>query len=196
MVLVLVLLAAALIVALILWLTIGHRSDDAPSGASTPPAGATGPPAAGPVSIAGVTAYDPAGDGEENNEQAAAALADGDPSTNWKTVCYLRPTMSKAGVGLVVTLSAAGTGTLSFDVGTGPFEVEVFGVDTDAIPSDFSAWGSPLQAKTASDTPGTVSVATPVPVRHLLIALREVGRDPGCSAANPNRGSIGEVRFG
>jgi eukaryotic-like serine/threonine-protein kinase len=196
MLLVLLLLAAALVVALVLWVTIGHRGDDTPSGGSSPPSGATGPPAVGPVSITGVAAYDPAGDGEENNGQAAAALADGDPSTNWKTVCYLRPTMSKAGVGLVVTLSAASTGTLTFDVGTGPFTVEVYGVDGEDIPADFAGWGQPLQAKTASDTPGTVSVATPVPVRHLLIALREIGRDTGCSAANPNRGSIGEIRFG
>ena len=41
-----------------------------------------------------------------------------------------------------------------------------------------------------------MTVATTVPARHLLILLREIGRDPGCSEANPNRGSIGEISFG
>jgi hypothetical protein len=148
------------------------------------------------VTITGVAAYDPQGDGEENDGQASAALADGNPATNWKTVCYQRTTMGKDGVGLVVTLSAPATGTLTFDVGSAPFQAEVFGVDADAVPADFTGWGPPLADKTFSEVPGSVSVPVPVPVRHLLIVLREVGRDRGCSAANPNRGSIGEIRFG
>jgi eukaryotic-like serine/threonine-protein kinase len=194
MVIVLVLLAAALVVALVLWATIGrHRGSGGAAGSTTTPGTAV---AAGPATITGVAAYDPDGDGEENDAQAAAALADSNPTTNWKTVCYQRPTMGKDGVGLVVTLSAPATGTLTFDVGTAPFQAEVFGVDADAVPTDFTGWGPPLQDKTFSEVASTVSVPAPAPVRHLLIVLREVGRDRGCSAANPNRGSIGEIRFG
>ena len=61
------------------------------------------------ATIAAVAAYDPDGDGEENDELASAALADGDPATNWRTVCYAALADGrKAGVGLVVSLSRAG----------------------------------------------------------------------------------------
>jgi eukaryotic-like serine/threonine-protein kinase len=199
MVLVLVLLAVALVVALVLWITIGR--DESGSGAAsnstvTAPGATAAPAGAAAATITGVAAYDPDGDGEENNGQAAAALADDDPSTNWKTVCYLRTTMGKDGVGLVVSLSGAATGSLSFNVGNPPFQVEVYGSDAEAPPADFAGWGSPLQDKTFSEDARRIDVPAPVPVRHLLIVLREIGRDPGCSAANPNRGSIGEIRFG
>jgi hypothetical protein len=48
-------------------------------------------------------AYDPLGDGAENNDTAAAAV-DGDRSTGWETERYPGPLAeTKAGVGLVVT---------------------------------------------------------------------------------------------
>jgi eukaryotic-like serine/threonine-protein kinase len=198
MVLVLVLLAVALVVALVLWIAIGRRDDGATSPTTTVAAGAA--PTAVPAStatITGVATYDPPpGDGEENDDQAMAALADQDPTTNWKSLCYLRTTMSKDGVGLVVTLSETAMGTLSFDVGNPPFKVEVFGSDAETPPADFAGWGAPFKNVTAFDTAQTISVPTTVPARHLLIVLREIGRDRGCSGANPNRGSIGEIRFG
>jgi eukaryotic-like serine/threonine-protein kinase len=193
MLLVLSLLVVAFVVALILWITIGRRD----AGSGGPSTSTAGPPAAdGAATITGITTYDPEGDGSENDGQASAALADGSPSTNWTTVCYRQTTMGKDGVGLVVTLGAATTGTLTFHVGNPPFQVEVFGVDTETVPAGFDGWGPPLQNKTFSQTAGPVSVPTPVPVKHLLIVLREIGRDPGCSANHPNRGSIGEISFG
>ncbi len=196
MVLVLLLLAVALIVALVLWITIGRRDD----GAAPTTTVAAGPSTTvAPVStatITGVTTYDPPpGDGEENDAQVSAAFVDHDPNTNWKSLCYLRPTMSKDGVGLVVSLSAATLGTLTFDVGNPPFKVEVYGSDAEAPPSDFAGWGPPLQPMVSSDKAQTISVGTLVPTRHLLIVLREIGPDKLCSGANPNRGSIGEISF-
>ena len=193
MVLVVGLLVVALVVALLLWITIGRGEGGASTETTVP---AVGVPSA-PVSIVDINAFDPEGDGEENDEQAAAAQADGDPETNWRTVCYALPLMGdKAGVGLVVSLSAATTGQLSFHVDNPPFQVEVFGSDAETPPTSFDGWGPPLAAKTVSDQPLQVDVATPVPVRHLLIVLREIGRDAGCTAANPHRGSIGEITFG
>jgi serine/threonine protein kinase len=195
MVLVLVLLVVAFAVAFVLWITIGRHPSGTPG--TSPTTAAQSPPAAGGTAkITGITTYDPDGDGEENDSQASSALADGNPATNWTTVCYRQSTMGKDGVGLVISLDAATTGTLAFHVGNPPFQVEVFGVDTDAVPAGFDGWGPPLQNKTFSQTAGTVSVPTPVPVEHLLIVLREIGRDPGCSANHPNRGSIGEISFG
>jgi serine/threonine protein kinase len=198
LVLVLVLLAVALVVALVLWIAIGRREDDGAAPTTTVAAGPA--PTAAPAStamITGITTFDPPpGDGEENDAQASAALADHDPATNWKSLCYLRSTMSKDGVGLVVSLSEAAIGTLSFDVGNPPFQVEVFGSDAESPPADFAGWGSVLQAKTFSQVARRVDVPTQVPARHLLIVLREIGPDKGCSGANPNRGSIGEISFG
>ena len=199
MVLVVGLLVVAAVVALLLWVTIGRGEGGAGAPGTTTPGGAvaggTAGPAAGPATITAVQAYDPDGDGEENDGQATSALADQNPATNWTTVCYQETLMGKSGVGLVVTLSHAATGALSFEVDNPPFQVEVFGSDAEQIPSRFDGWGPALQNKTASDVAAPVTVATPVPVRHLLIVLREIGRDPGCSSANPNRGSIGEITF-
>ena len=119
------------------------------------------------------------------------------PATNWRTVCYARSLMSgKAGVGLAMTLAAPATGTLSFDVGNAPFQVEVFGVGGDAVPDGFDDWGAPLADKVVSDSPTTVQVAASTPVRQLLIVLRELGRDPGARRPTRTARSIGEIRFG
>ncbi|MET0144795.1 MAG: serine/threonine-protein kinase [Ilumatobacteraceae bacterium] len=198
MVLVLGLLAIALVVALVLWATIGR--DDPGEGASAAPTSAVAiaPPAVGGPTgeIATVAAYDPEGDGEENDSQTVAALVDGDPSTSWRTVCYARALMGdKAGVGLAVTLSAPASGALSFTVGTAPYQVEVFSSTAAGVPAAFTDWGPPIAPKLFSDQPGAVTVDTPAPAMHLLIVFRELGRDTGCTAANPFRGAIGELRF-
>ncbi len=126
--LVLGLLAVALVVALVLWAMI--RRDAAGGGSAATTVATTQPVAAGPAEIASIVAYDPDGDDEENNDLANAALADGSSATNWRTVCYARSLMSgKAGVGLALTLAAPATGTLSFEVGNAPFQVEVLGSD-------------------------------------------------------------------
>ena len=180
MVLVLTLLAVALVVALILWVVI--RRDEAGGGSPASSVATSQPVAAGPAEIASIVAYDPDGDDEENNELANAALADGSSATSWRTVCYARSLMSgKAGVGLAMTLAAPATGTLSFEVGNAPFQVEVLGSDAATVPDTFAGWGPPLAQKAVSDTPTTVSVTAATPVRHLLIVLRELGRDPGCT---------------
>ena len=197
MIIVLALLAVALVVALVLWATIGRGGRDPESGATTTP-GSTSVPSGATASaeIASVVAYDPDGDGEENDELAAAALADGDPSTGWRTVCYARALMGdKPGVGLALTLAAPAAGTLAFDVGTAPFQVEVFTSEAAAVPAGFADWGAAIAEKTFSDQAGTVQVGVPAPARHVLIVFRELGRDPGCTPANPYRGTIGEIRF-
>ena len=196
MIVVLALLAIALVVALVLWATIGRGGEPGDAGGTTAP-GSTATPAAGagPAEISTVAAFDPDGDGEENDDLAFAALADGDSATAWRTVCYARALMGdKPGVGLALTLAAPAGGTLSFDVGTAPFQVEVFASTAPAAPAGFADWGAAIAEKTFSDLPGTVQVDVPA-TRHVLIVFRELGRDPGCTAANPYRGTIGEIRF-
>jgi hypothetical protein len=196
MVLVVGLLVVALAVSLLLWFTIGQ--DDEGGTPSSLPAGApvTTAPAVGPATITEVRAFDPEGDREENDDLAADALADGNPETSWRTLCYQQTLMGKSGVGLIVSLSHATVGELSFQVANPPFQVDVFGSDAAETPSTFEGWGAPLQNKVTSDVARDVTVTTPVPARHLLIVLREIGRDPGCSTDHPYRSSIGEITFG
>ena len=196
MIVVLALLAVALIVALVLWATIGRGGRDPSPGRRPPSARPAHLRRVAPVAIDSVVAYDPDGDGEENDELAAAALADGDPSTGWRTVCYARAMMDdKPGVGLALTLATPSSGTLSFDVATAPFQVEVFTSEAAAVPAGFADWGAAIAEKTFSDQAGTVQVGVPAPARHVLIVFRELGRDPGCTPANPYRGTIGEIHF-
>ena len=83
-----------------------------------------------------LTAYDPAGDGEENDALADDALADGDPATRWETQCYSSQFMvGKPGVGLVVGLAQEAAGTLSFDVDLAPSQIEVFATADAEIPA-------------------------------------------------------------
>jgi putative peptidoglycan lipid II flippase len=190
------LLLAALIVVLVLWATIGPAGDG--QGAPTTVPATTEPAAAGapaPLVIAGITAYDPGGDGEENDDLVGAALSDDDPTTNWRTLCYSDRFMGKEGVGLAVSLSRPGTGTLSFDVGNAPYTVDVFATTARNLPASIADWGDQIGERAFSQQPGQVQVATPARARHLLILFREIGRDGGCSAANPYRGTLGNIRF-
>jgi serine/threonine protein kinase len=57
-----------------------------------------------PVTVAGFTSYDPFGDGQEHNGDAANAT-DGNPSTGWTTEHYRD--FTKPGVGLVVSAPRA-----------------------------------------------------------------------------------------
>jgi serine/threonine-protein kinase len=196
MVLVVTLLLVALAVSLLLWITIGRGDGNDPAATTPATAAATAGPATGVPTISAIHSYDPDGDGDENEESVAMAAADGIPSTNWTTSCYQQTAMGKRGVGLVVTLSHTGLGELSFAVGNPPFDVEVFASDATEPPGDFDQWGPALPGSTGrSEVATTVTVPLNVPAHHLLIVLREIGRDPGCSTVNPNRGSIGEITF-
>jgi hypothetical protein len=188
-VIVVALLLVGLIVALVLWATLGPEPD---SGATSTTAVAATIAATPGAVIAAVQAYDPAGDGEENDE-LAAALASGGGS--WRTVCYESEFMNKPGVGLVVTLDAPHSGTLTFDAETPPYQIEVFATPDEAVPASIDAWGSRLGDRQFSDQPSTITVQVAEPARHLLILFREIGPDPGCSDRNPYRGTIANISF-
>ncbi len=193
LILVCILLLVALVVALVLWATIGRPADGRGGATTVPPATVRPPP--GPVEIATLVAYDPQGDGEENDELASSAGADDDPATNWRTLCYASRYMGKEGVGLTVSLTRPGTGTLSFDVANAPYTVDVFASTARAVPAAIADWGQQIGERTFSEEPGTVQITTAAAARHLLILFREIGPDGGCTSANPYRGTIGNVRF-
>jgi hypothetical protein len=196
-----VLLTAGLVVGIALWTSISFGGGDPVTSTTVLPATQPSEPTAadgvvvGPSAITTITAYDPGGDGTENDADAVLSLASGNATTSWPTFCYSSRYMGgKQGVGLVVTFDEPAQQAITVDVQTGPYQVDFFASDADSIPASFEAWGAPLSSTAFADQPETiVSPVPPTPTRHLLILLKEIGKDGTCSDANPYRGRLGEI---
>ncbi|MDX2380517.1 MAG: serine/threonine-protein kinase [Acidimicrobiia bacterium] len=213
------LIGLALVVALILWATISFGGGEStstttilPSEATTAGAiesgtesdpgaivDATPAPAEQIVSTAAaivdIIAYDPEGDGEENDDEAPRALAGGDSTTGWRTVCYSSQFMgAKRGVGLVVTFDNLTQQAVTVDVLNAPYQLQFFATDTDEIPASIDGWGTELGTKAFGAEPTTIVSAQPTtPARHVLVLLNELGDDSACTSANPFRGQLREI---
>jgi serine/threonine-protein kinase len=195
------LLVAALVVGGLLWSNSNFGGGDPVTSTTALPG--TQPNAAtvddavvvGPATIATITAYDPEGDGTENDSDAVMSLADSNPGTSWATVCYSSRFMGgKQGVGLVVTFDGLAQQALTVDVQTGPYQVDFFASDAETIPATFSDWGPALGSTEFANDPETLVSPTPsAPARHMLILLKEIGQDGTCTDQNPYRGRLGEV---
>ena len=144
-----------------------------------------------------VQAFDPDGDnGQENDAQASLAIADGSESTMWPTECYQDRYMGgKSGVGLILGLNGAATGTLSVESANGPYQIDVMTANGDAAPTELSGW-SKVGDTRFDDEPGTIEVEITEPANFLLVWLKELGPDEVCTSANPYRGRLGEISFG
>jgi eukaryotic-like serine/threonine-protein kinase len=198
-----VLLAAALIVGVLLWVNLEFGVGESAVSAPADPASDVGAPEAATedpamstgAAIETITAYDPDGDGTENDGDAVLALADGDPGTSWGTVCYAdRYLGGKRGVGLVVTFDGPLRQAVQVDLLNAPYQVSFFASDAEAIPATIDDWGAELGPTQFADEAGTVVSPIPAnPARHLLVLLKELGGDSGCTADNPYRGRLGEI---
>ncbi|MEO6652997.1 MAG: protein kinase [Ilumatobacteraceae bacterium] len=148
------------------------------------------------VTIVDVQTWDPDGDnGGENDAQALAALADGDTATSWSTECYQDRFMGgKRGVGLILELNGAAAGTISVDTLNGPYQLDIYTMLGETPPDDIGGWTQDGPTRYADD-PGTIEVAFDQPANHVLVWLKELGRDDACSSANPYRGRLGEISF-
>jgi hypothetical protein len=193
------LLAIGLVVGLVLWATIRPDGPDSAGQTTviptTTPTTTLAAPSSAAGAIASLQAYDPGGDRHENDDLAAAALADGNPATNWQTECYGDRYFGKEGVGLVVDLAAPAAGTLSFDVTTAPFQLFAYATDDAVVPADIDGWGQPIESKFVGEQPSTVVVTVGTPARHVLIWFVEGGISPTCSTEHPHRAVVGEVTF-
>jgi serine/threonine-protein kinase len=207
-------LGAAAAVGGLLWITRTSGSGGAPA-ASTPPSNTSATAPAGsdspsdgnsgangggaperPVGangLAGVTVFDPDGDGKEMNQLAANVL-DGNPATVWTTVCYASRYMGgKQGVGLVADLGHSTSGTLSVGVASAPFQVRVFTSDAAEAPTTFAGWGPAVRA-VAGTAAHTLTVKVEQPARWVLVAFVELGRSGTCSSM-PYRGAFSDFNF-
>jgi hypothetical protein len=107
------------------------------------------------VALTGATAFDPLGDGAENNDRASAAI-DGDPSTAWQTQGYDDSAIKvKPGVGLVVTLAnSTSLASLKVNSPTNNWSADIYVADS---PKDsLEGWGAPVATKSGI-APGTTS---------------------------------------
>ncbi|MDO8391409.1 MAG: protein kinase [Actinomycetota bacterium] len=200
------LLLIAFVVGLVLWVTMGNDSSsglDASVVTEAPvatgdglvteqlpqPSTTTQPAPATTV----VRTFDPEGDGEERDDLVASAT-DGNIETAWMTVCYDSQYLNgKKGVGLVMDLGSARTGTLTVALGSGPYQVQFFGTGEGAQPTSFSAWGAAAD-KFSGQEATTLSHTFTTPVRYVLASFQEIAPDSGCSN-NPYRGTIKEMGF-
>jgi eukaryotic-like serine/threonine-protein kinase len=191
------LLVAALIAGVLVWLNLEYGAGEPV--VSTPAADTVAPApedvVIGPATIVTITAYDPDGDGTENDGDAVLALADGVAGTSWGTVCYAdRYLGGKGGVGLVVTFDSPMQQALQVDVLSAPYQVDFLATDAETIPASIAGWGDPLGPTEFAGETGTIISPVPsTPARHVLILLKELGADGSCTDANPYRGRLGEI---
>lgn len=142
---------------------------------------------AGEIGVSSPQAYDPFGEGGEN-DQLAENLTDGDLSTDWRTERYLDPLdLLKPGVG--VTVSVVGSPShlelVRMSEGT---RFDIYWAAAE-IPTDIGRWQRVAGANAA---PGTTTVELPArDDGNWLIWLTELGpQDDGTYLT-----SIAELRF-
>ena len=197
------LLVAALAIGGVLWATLRNgsrtRSADNTTISSTGKGGSVlttpdGQPV--PVTdskVTALTSFDPKGDGTENESRVRLAR-DGKTSTAWLTSCYQNQYFgAKQGVGLIVKLSGPAQGLLNLTFPSSPWNVDVYASSSPA--ANLEDWGQPV-SQNASQKSAKASIVINQPGRYLLLMLREVARDKGCSSANPFRGGFSEISFG
>ena len=185
---VIAILTAAVIMGVLLW----NGLQNTKSAVVTPPQD-TVVNVTGNAELTGVSAYDPEGDGVENNE-LIPNLTDGSATTTWSTVCYINSGFgSKGGVGLVLALSELGVGTVKTTFSSAPYDIDVYAVNG-IVPADLDGWGFPITNVAGSNT-GAVDISVTTPATHILMYFKEVGRHPSCSGNNPYKGEVAEIEF-
>jgi hypothetical protein len=185
---VIVLVAAALIVAGVLV---------AGGGGGLPKIGGgndNGPTAANAITITSAKAFDPFGDGAENDADAPKAI-DGDPATFWRTEGYNNPAIqTKPGVGLYVTLG--GSATLKSLKVTSPsnlWAAEIYVAD--GPKPDLAGWGQPVTHKDNIPSGSVTFDLGGAKGAAVLIWFTNLGDGSGDAGGNTH-GRIAEVSVG
>ena len=129
------------------------------------------------VTLTAATAFDPFGDGAENNDRAGA-VTDGDPSTVWQTEGYNDPAIkTKPGVGVFVTLAKpASLGALKVTSPTSGWSAEIYVADSPK--DDLAGWGSPVATKSDIGSGSTTFDLGGKPAGAVLIWITSLGNDP------------------
>ena len=152
---------------LVAW-QIWQNSDRPEPVPTTPPGASSASPSpsttdSGPIEIKQATAFDPAGDGGENDEDAPLAI-DGDLTTAWTTVTYTTRTLGdlKSGVGLALDLGK--------ETSVGGVELRLVGRG-----SDVQVWAARAETDPRGGPPATPDPDDP------LAGYQRLGGFPGSS---------------
>ncbi|MEO6124526.1 MAG: protein kinase [Ilumatobacteraceae bacterium] len=195
---VIALLILAVIVGLVLWATRDSANKpeqfvpDTTSIAGKTTIGAS----TGPVTVVGVTSFNPTSNGNPDNAEDASLAIDGNESTAWATDCYDNEYFNgRPGVGLVLQLSGSGTGVATIDVDSGPYQIDVYASDDDIAPTSVDGWGPKVVSLANGLSPGQISADVTSASRYVLVLIRQAGRDNGCSNKFPFQGAISEISF-
>jgi hypothetical protein len=169
-------LAAVILLAMVYAFNRGRDNGGSDSG-SPSPSGSTSRSASAapePVSIAGVSDFDPFGDPQEENSDLTALAVDGKPGTAWPTSTYdqnFGPGGLKTGVGLLLDLGSA-TDVREVDVtlaGT-PTTVELLSSTDDAAPTSVDGLDK-IASGEATTTKVTLTPDKPTTSRYLVVWL-------------------------
>lgn len=129
-----------------------------------------------PIEIAGITSYDPEGDGDERNDIVDAAI-DGDSTTAWNSHTYLAADWGnlKSGVGLLVDLGGTQDVTeVAIDFPEGDYGVEVFVTDEATREG-----GTSIGALDDASGEVTFTAEEPVSGQYVLIWFDRAWAGPG-----------------
>lgn len=128
--------------------------------------------------VAGAVAFDPEGDGTENDGDARLAV-DGDPSTAWRTERYDTRDFGnlKDGVGIAVTLDRT-TPLQALRVRTPSTGWSARVYVADDVGGSLSAWGDPVASATGLGDSATFDL-TGATGRAVLLWITDLGPGPG-----------------
>jgi hypothetical protein len=184
------LLVLAIVMVIVLWAAARTQGDGGDSTDTTAAPGA--------VAIAGLSLYDPQGDGLEAERNPIDADG-GVLKSPWQTLCYRTADFSeKDGIGLILTLDgAAAAGQLEVIFGTTAWKAEVYAIDgPEPSPTEgVAAWGQPLATGSSADFGAEWPVALNQTANRLLVLLREGGQDDSCDGSKTYRGRINALTF-
>jgi eukaryotic-like serine/threonine-protein kinase len=130
-------------------------------------------PAGSEVTLVSAEDFDPLGDSEEHAEEAASAV-DGDADTTWSTEAYTADPVvmnaaGKPGVGLIVDAGEPVLGSsITVDTPEGGWNAAVY-ASPDGPPSDFEAWGEPLEEVSNASAEQTFDLSLGEPAQYYLI---------------------------
>jgi eukaryotic-like serine/threonine-protein kinase len=157
-----------------------------------PPAPA--PAAVVPLEVLGTAEFDPPPDGDgKENPDLLGRITDGDPATDWQSVCYRQDTFApKAGIGLVLELSVPIAGhqltvTTPMDGWSGELRV----AETPA--GTLAGWGPPVASVDSAPDGDVVLDVGSAEGRYVLLLVTRAPEGPACRDAR-YQARVSEVR--
>ncbi|MDP3966852.1 MAG: protein kinase family protein [Nocardioides sp.] len=160
-----------LLVAVVIAFDLGRRGGSDPSAAPTPEDSPTATsPSLSRIPVADVVPLDPppAGNGEENDERAGAAI-DGDPSTTWVTERYFDQFPSlKPGVGLVLDLGEVQeVAEVRLRLDGGPSTITLYGAGDGDAPGSIEGLDELAGGELGAQ--GRLTLDEPADARYLVV---------------------------